>query len=404
MRKIYFVAILMIALIGQLNAQTWTTVTTPSTAGVNHMLVANNKLFIATLYGMFSSTDGITWDSASTGMTPVLPSLGYYYVGNIYNYNNVLYSAIGGSKLYKSVDYGANWTEIPGVKEQFTSPSFTAVYVKGDTMIVGLDKSLGIRKSYDGGTTWTSTGSAASFHEVVDRNIIELNGAIYVKTQKGVFKSTDMATSFTQLTGGLPTYSGSVGALTVSNGVLICTIYLVGTYISSDYGVTWTQTSTTIANGRGFHVEGGNVYLACAGAKIYSSSNNGTTWTDISGTGIVGIGQMTNFAIFNGYLYVGSGDGLFKTPIGTPVNENVQAENSLSVYPNPVSNLLTISSTEKFNNCMIKMYGIRGELLIENRVDADNKHHIDMTNYSNGIYFIEVYHDKSVSRHKVIKN
>ncbi|MFC1731081.1 T9SS type A sorting domain-containing protein [candidate division KSB1 bacterium] len=80
------------------------------------------------------------------------------------------------------------------------------------------------------------------------------------------------------------------------------------------------------------------------------------------------------------------------------------ASTSFSIFPNPVKDILTISSKEKFNNCIIKMYGIRGELLIENRVDTYNKHHINMTNYANGIYFIEVCQDKSVSRYQFIKN
>ena len=398
MKKIYFITILMIALIVQINAQTWTTVTTPSTSGVNHMLVANNKLYLATLGGVFSSTDGISWDSSSTGMTTI--AMGYYYVENIYNYNNVLYSATGGSKLYKSVDYGANWTEIPGVKEPFTSPTFTAVFVKGDTMIVGLNKSLGFRKSYDGGTTWTRT----AISEVIDKNIIELNGAIFVKTQKGIFKSTDMATSFTQLTGGLPTYSGSIGALTESNGVLICTIYMLGsTYISSDYGVTWTQTPTAIAAGRGLHAEGGNVYLGCAG-QVYSSSNDGTTWTDITGTGIGPLEQITNFAVFQGDLYAGTGTALYKTPISTSINE-IQAKSSYSVYPNPANEQLSISFDLKNSEVnSISLTDLNGRIVMHEIIQANQQQiTVSVSDLENGIYLLYTDNGMLASR-KIVVN
>jgi len=404
MKKFYTLTILTLALIIHLNAQTWTTITTPSTAGVAQMVVANNNLYLATRDGVFSSTDGTIWNNSSTGMTP---AAGYYFNENIYNYNNVFYSGTSGSTLYKSVDFGANWTEIPGAKEQYTSPAFTAVYVKGDTIIIGLSKSLGIRKSYDGGTTWTSTGSAAGFPEVVSRDIVELNGAIYVKTLKGIFKSTDMAASFTQLAGGLPTFSGSVGALTVSNGVLISTIYLLGTYISSDEGVTWTQISTaggiTSSNGRSLNVEGGKVYLGCASGIIFSSSDNGTTWTDITGTGIGILDQMSCFATFNGNLYAGSSNALYKTPLSTSVSENVQEENTFSIYPNPVNNLLTISNKKEFNNASIKIYNITGNLLLEKIIDGEKQQTIDMAFLSDGLYIIEVSQNYIISRQKVIK-
>jgi len=403
MKKIYFITMLLMASMVQLNAQVWTAITVPSPLGITDLLVANNKLYYTASNGVYSSTDGIVWDSSSSGMTL---NAGLTYSLNIYNYNNTLYSGGSLGRLYKSIDYGANWTQMPGVVEQFTTPDITALFFKGDTIVAGLSKSLGIRKTYDGGTTWTSTGAAASFAELVAAEIVELNNAIYVRTLKGIFKSTDMATSFTKLTGGLPAFSGSVGSLVENNAVLISAIYLIGLYMSSDYGVTWTEIipvggpTTTYSNN--LQVESGYIYMTFTGGIIYRSADNGTTWTDFTGTGIVG--NVHYFAVFNGDLYAGGGGGLYKTPLGASVNENTQGENSISMYPNPVRDILTISSEENFKDCLIKMYNITGELLLENSVDADNRHNIDMTNYSNGIYFIEVKQDKSISRQKVIKN
>ncbi len=388
--------VLLITIIIKLNAQVWTTVTTPSTTGIEDMAVANNKLYIAASNGVYSSTDGVTWTGTYTGMTV---TAGYTFSSCIYNYNNIMYSGAMG-KSYKSVDFGANWTIMTDASPSASAYN-TSTYANGDTIYTGWGSSTGIKTSIDGGLSWTFKALP-----VIDKDIVTFNGAVYVKTQSGVFKSIDNATNFTQLAGGLPTFSGVVGALTLSNGVLLCAIYTYGLYVSSDEGTTWTQISTasglTSNNVGSFHVEGGSVYLGCSTGEIFQSLNNGTTWTEI--TGINNGSPKKCFAIFNGELYAGGTYGLYKTTLGTSINENVQAIDVFSISPNPANNDVTITSQEIFNNATFKIYSVTGKLFIEKRLDGSKQQTISVTNLSNGIYVVEINQNGITLRQKIIKN
>jgi len=384
-KKYFFLTTLLVVLVLGVNAQQWAVVPCPSALGVPHMDVANSNLYIATSYGVFATSDGTTWDSTSTGMTVMS---GFTFSQNVYNYDNVMYSGAMG-KLYQSVDFGANWSVLSGA-EASASAYNSAVYASGDTIIAGWTSSTGVKTSVDGGATWSFTALPT-----VDRDIVNLNGNIYIKTQSGVYKSTDLCSSFTLLEGGLPVFAGSVGALTVSNDVLICAIYLYGVYISSDEGDTWTQISAgeglpATIGAYSLHVENGVVYLGCAAGQAYMSTNNGSTWTDITGTGLNSTEQIKSFKVYNGKLYAGGGYALYETDLPSSISEGELLDNKFSFYPNPVNDILSISATENLDKSVIRMYSITGELLVDEIVDFGNSHNLDMSNYSNGIYIVEI--------------
>lgn len=80
--------------------------------------------------------------------------------------------------------------------------------------------------------------------------------------------------------------------------------------------------------------------------------------------------------------------------IGTGIPANPETE-SISVYPNPVSNRLTVSfdsGTETKWRCFVKnvtgktMPGSYHQLILNQK----NQHFIDFTNYPKGIYFIHL--------------
>jgi hypothetical protein len=65
-----------------------------------------------------------------------------------------------------------------------------------------------------------------------------------------------------------------------------------------------------------------------------------------------------------------------------------QYENiALSVWPNPTSSTFTITSTNKIES--VKMYNIIGELLIT-ETPNNNQSTINISQFSKGIYFVEV--------------
>jgi len=72
----------------------------------------------------------------------------------------------------------------------------------------------------------------------------------------------------------------------------------------------------------------------------------------------------------------------------------------LTVYPNPVSNMLTIKSKDEIEGVMI--YNVYGSLLYESR-QLGSTINADFSNYASGVYFVTVSNGKSSVTQKVIK-
>ncbi len=73
-----------------------------------------------------------------------------------------------------------------------------------------------------------------------------------------------------------------------------------------------------------------------------------------------------------------------------------------SVYPNPVSNLLTINSSIAFNALKASIYSIDGKLLITKMVSSDNPT-LETGSLLNGIYYIRLSYGRTATSLKFIK-
>ncbi len=72
-------------------------------------------------------------------------------------------------------------------------------------------------------------------------------------------------------------------------------------------------------------------------------------------------------------------------------------QKDVTVYPNPVTNLLTIESTKEFD--IIEVYNLIGK-----RVIKTSKREIDFSSFTAGIYMIKIIADSKILTKKIIKN
>lgn len=70
----------------------------------------------------------------------------------------------------------------------------------------------------------------------------------------------------------------------------------------------------------------------------------------------------------------------------------------VSVYPNPVTDVLNISIKNNANLETVTVYDIQGKEVHNGMLPT-----IDMTSYNSGVYFVKVTSNKGTSTHKVIK-
>src|SRR5690606_38336658 len=81
------------------------------------------------------------------------------------------------------------------------------------------------------------------------------------------------------------------------------------------------------------------------------------------------------------------------------INENNL--DSLKLYPNPVTDMLQISSKTDINS--VEIYNINGQLLMQQELNAPNGQ-MNLSNLSTGIYFAKVSANSATETFKIIKN
>jgi hypothetical protein len=76
------------------------------------------------------------------------------------------------------------------------------------------------------------------------------------------------------------------------------------------------------------------------------------------------------------------------------------AANKVVLYPNPTSSIITINSDEAIKS--IELYDSLSRLLVSKIVES-NEISLDLSNYSNGIYFVKIITDNGEKIEKILK-
>lgn len=153
-------------------------------------------------------------------------------------------------------------------------------------------------------------------------------------------------------------------------------------------------------------------------AEIFSSPQQVSDFTvDASSSAAFNIslvGYFYSFSPASGVLWVedsGSGNRLHydaSSSIVNGMNDAVAENYSLSIFPNPVQQMLNINlSAHKSGNFQLELRDIKGQLLLQtNTSDLSAGNHemnIDLSSLSSGIYFLGVNDGENSIRQKIVK-
>ncbi len=83
------------------------------------------------------------------------------------------------------------------------------------------------------------------------------------------------------------------------------------------------------------------------------------------------------------------------------INE-ILTYNNLTLYPSPATDQLFISSKENIRDAQLKVYDAAGKLLLENKMSGMNTS-INVKNFADGIYLLEVSNGVNVYRNRFVK-
>jgi hypothetical protein len=81
-------------------------------------------------------------------------------------------------------------------------------------------------------------------------------------------------------------------------------------------------------------------------------------------------------------------------------NPDVPRDISIAVYPNPTKGIININCKNTIKS--IELYDVQGRALQTNLVNA-NQSNVDISNQSNGIYFLRIISDKGMKVEKIVR-
>ena len=235
--------------------------------------------------------------------------------------------------------------------------------------------------------TWSSVGGGLSGFNTHINCMAVYNGELYVGGYFGI--STGEAGDYIMKWNG-STWSQVGGGLDPCGQVETMKVYHGALFIGRQSACGSTPQQQTIAKWDGTQ------WQSVTSAPEFSSSGSP-----------VGVLCMT---ILNDELYIGGGfdtlDGIALNSIAkyddvTSVFEPLISENQIQIFPNPVSDNLTVTSASREKK-QLNIYNTVGQVLFTGNFSSQ-KHSLNVSAFAKGIYFIEVRTEKTISTKKIIK-
>lgn len=261
-----------------------------------------------------------------------------------------------GGGVYTSTDSGATWTPASGPLSY--SGWRIASSADGTTLAAGNQLSPGwLFISTNSGVTWAQASPTAAWGGIAfSADGTKLVAMPYNYGMFGV--STNSGGTWTWLNSPIPFGSFLAAVASSADGSRL-TIgagdqsadYAGGIYTSTDFGVTWAQTSAPIAKWSGIASSADGIRLAATtrNGGIYLSADGGSTWTQ---TAAPGTGWNAIACSADGTrLFAANGSGIWTAeatvvyPPGTPIPLGITTVSGLPVVVWPVST----------NNCVLQM-------------------------------------------------
>lgn len=341
----------------------------PTPAFQNHMVANGNLIFIGSHFYSPSYQGRGVWMTADFGTTWVQKNNGLGADTNVVRLavldNGVMLANTTNGfiyKTYRSTNYGNSWTQIQNIyfMQSVNVRSATEAY-----MCAGTD----FYKSVDNGLTWTSVSNISL------QELIVLSSGVFTATAAhAIMQSTDNGVTWDTL---------------VATGLPAAAAMQCGSFMKTA-GDTVFYANTTTPYG------------------LYYSTDACSTWTTCN-TGFTSISQIFRDELAlspNGYLFAGPAYGGIAhttTPISyitTAVAEPSFAS-TISVYPNPTADKITITSKEK-GKCLYTICNIAGECVFSQQLPAE-KAEIDLSGLAAGTYLLKISSGEEVTVRRIVR-
>ena len=184
--------------------------------------VTYNTLYLATAMAMFKTTDGgATWSlSFPSVINSETDFISVYSVVIDPTNNNIIYTGTDGKGIYKTIDGGINWLKL-NVPSLDSATVYSLVFDTNKNLYLGTTN--GIFKSTDNGNTWTQANNGLVNTTVWNLRTVTISSQTTLFAtvithgtpgspstfDGGIFKSSDGASSWQNISSDLPQYQSS---------------------------------------------------------------------------------------------------------------------------------------------------------------------------------------------------
>ncbi len=256
--------------------------------------------------------------------------------------SKIIYAGAAQGGVWKSSDSGTTWTWLSGAWTQLGVSCIVVDTTNPKTIYVGMgdypgfiSNSFGIMKSTDGGASWSEIATSFMGKIGVPKILMDptnhkvlvagtgdqfTNGAVYRSTDGGATWATVIANDSSQfrlwptLAASVPNGS-SVRFYAIAAGWGNTTSPTSRLYVSDDHGGTWQNPASPVNTDGNFHrayivaasrLDPNKVFLLDSeNVALYASSDQGTTWKDLSTKLPTGYPNFTQ-AWYNDYIETGT--------------------------------------------------------------------------------------------------
>ncbi|HRO97974.1 MAG TPA: hypothetical protein PLN54_00905, partial [Flavobacteriales bacterium] len=219
--------------------------------------------------------------------------------------------------VFRSTDHGQSWTPTLPYSAPVGSWQGMALLVEGNTVHLGINPYGGVRRSTDGGLTWTlvSHGLAPS---LLPHTLVRSGGDLLLATNRGIWRGTGTEPQWSHTDGGIP-HTSLVTMVDAGDRLFATTRSTEagqseGVHMSLDGGHTWQPRNAGLSVELNFDAlyAGEGFLLASAQLNMYRSTDNGLSWTNLLLNGPSD--DVTAIVAWNGALYASTyGGGIFRS-------------------------------------------------------------------------------------------
>jgi len=294
--------------------------------------------------------------------------------------------------IYKSEDYGINWSRINSIKEM----PFYCLEVS-DSNLIATGGIFGSFYTSNFGNSWDTLNT--DFTNKSIQKLWATDKYLFAYSSEGGFLSTNKGISWNKINTG--SSSSYYCAFTFYHDRIFVVAFNV-IYYSSDNGLSWIRKELPVNLNQNFPVTdfafNDNIIFAGGGFSLYVSTDFGESWQKSQG-----VPNIRNLAINGEYLFAAAIDGFsarakiidLLPPVGVD-EKNPSHSKVLSITPNPCSNQIKIRLNDdisRFSKGKVEVSSNFGEMLFNITIDEgiySQGFDLDVSAYPSGMYFCTV--------------